>query len=145
VRRALIPVLLLLFGSGCHSYTYWARGPGLSRVAIDENAPHEETRWSVWWGAHQDVWEPYACQDANGNMTVFSKTVKQGDPIPPECAKAMYPLCDGNGAVGRVEVTGRWYTVPVMLFTLGIVQPMRVKAWCATQQGPGGPIAHAAH
>ena len=132
-------VVLLLTTTGCHSYAYYARGPGagLPRVAVDEHTPHEETRWSVLWGTMEDVWQPIGCKDSAGNSNVFGKDMKPTDPIPPECVQAMYPLCDGNGAVGRVEVSGRWFTVPMLIITLGILQPMRVKAWCATGTGPG--------
>lgn len=47
--------------------------------------------------------------------------------------------CDGNGA-GRVEFGFRWYTVPLMLLTLGIAVPNGVTVYCNTDAAPGdGP------
>lgn len=47
--------------------------------------------------------------------------------------------CDGQGA-GRVEVGFRWFTVPLMLLTLGIAVPNEVSVFCNTDASPGkGP------
>jgi hypothetical protein len=43
--------------------------------------------------------------------------------------------CDGNGA-GRVEVGFRWFSVPLMLITLGIVAPTEMVVFCNTDSPP---------
>ncbi len=121
-RRVALCTLTLEL-SGCYSYTYRGRGPGLDyqRVAI-ENRPHEEVRWSSWWGGHADEWSPMRCQaqDAEGHCT------------------EQIPYCDHG--LGQVEVSYTAASVLLTIVTLGIVVPMRVSAWCATDTGPhSGP------
>lgn len=122
VQRAAVCALTIGL-SGCYSYTYRVRGPGpdYQRVAI-ENSPHEEVRWSSWWGGHANEWSPMRCQvkDAEGHCT------------------EQVPYCDHG--LGQVEVSYTAASVLLTVVTLGIAVPMRVSAWCSTDTGPhSGP------
>jgi hypothetical protein len=121
-RRAIVGALAIGL-SGCYSYTYRGRGPApdFQRIAI-ENRPHEEVRWSSWWGGHGDEWSPLRCEakDAQGRCT------------------QQIPYCDYG--LGQVEVSYTAASVLLTIVTLGIAVPMRVRAWCATDSGPhSGP------
>lgn len=43
--------------------------------------------------------------------------------------------CDGLGA-GRVEVGFRWFSVPLMLVTLGIATPSEITVYCNVDAAP---------
>jgi len=119
----VVALLLIVTTSGCYSYTYRSRSPAgadLREIAI-ENYPHEEVRWSSWWGGHQDKWSPVeSVKDQSGKAH-------------------QVPQCDYG--LGQVTVSYTAATFLMTVFTLGIAVPMNVSAWCATEvpPKPGGP------
>jgi hypothetical protein len=47
--------------------------------------------------------------------------------------------CDGRGA-GRVETHFVWYSVPLLVLTLGFAVPAETTIWCITDEAPSeGP------
>lgn len=93
---------------GCYSYSYHRRSPAApnSYIAIDENRPLEQTRWSYFWG------------------------LLNQSPVSPVAEE-----CDGRGA-GKVAVTTPWYGVPLSLLTLGMASPSRLTLYCSTESPP---------
>jgi hypothetical protein len=113
------PIAALLILGACHSYTYRLRGdaPDFQRVAI-EATPHTSVRWSYLWGAIGDEWSPVLCLSRQPDGS---------------CAQQV-PHCDHG--LGQVEVSHTAYSAVLGILTLGIVLPVRVRAWCATETGP---------
>lgn len=111
---AALPIL-----GACYSYTYRlnAGEPDFQGIAI-ESTPHSSVRWSTWWGASGDYWNPVRCQS------------RQSDG---RCRQQV-PHCDQG--LGQVEVSYTPYTTVLAIVTLGIAVPMRVRAWCATESAP---------
>lgn len=108
--------------SACYTYSYQERnGPDLARIAIDRNAPTSEVRWTYLWGVLEDTWAPTGCaeKDPQGN-----------------CIRQI-PLCD-EGA-GQVTSGMVWYSVPVLLLTVGLVLPMKLEVDCATGRASDSP------
>ena len=57
----------------------------------------------------------------------------QSEWTPPSAA------CDGRGA-GRVDTHFVWYSVPLLVLTLGIAVPAETTVYCTTDEAPGeGP------
>ncbi len=118
--REVTVVLLaakLLTLQGCYQYAYHRPTPirPYNEIAIDEQLPQQTTRWSYLWGLVNDApWMPLTT-----------------DPV--------LPTCDGKGA-GKVQVGLAWYSLPVMLVTLGIAVPSRITIYCTTYSKPAvGP------
>jgi hypothetical protein len=119
--RRHLTLLLVLASGGCFSYHTRLAGPGLSTVAIDKE-PHSAVRWSYVWGLFQDVWKPAECVQRDARGTCLQEAAY--------CTKG----------VGKVDVAMTWFSVPVGLVTLGTVFPMRVSAYCATENQSGTPL-----
>jgi hypothetical protein len=134
VLRWALATSVLLGSTGCYGYAYQVRaGKNLNALSLDAEA-HSDTRWSYAWGLVSDEWSPTKCvQDLDGKCK----------PPPATCPK---PGCDGvcpppqqiicpNG-VGRVETDLRPYSMPLFVLTLGIVMPVRVRAYCSAAAPP---------
>jgi hypothetical protein len=97
--------------SGCYRYAYHERSPVGSHDLIAIDRQQVETH-SAW-----SYW--------------WGLQQSEWTPDPQKC--------DNNGA-GRVEVGFRWFSVPLMLLTLGIAMPNEVVVFCNVDAGPGpGP------
>lgn len=113
---------LFTYASGCYRSSFQERnGPDLQRVPIDRNLPTSAVRWSTFWGLKQDIWAPTACAEVDANGA---------------CLKEI-PLCD-QGA-GQVSAGTVWYSVPLVVVTLGIAMPIKMTVYCATDRNSGGP------
>jgi len=97
--------------SGCYRYAYHERSPVGSHDLIAIDRQQVETH-SAW-----SYW--------------WGLQQSEWTPDPQQC--------DNNGA-GRVEVGFRWFSVPLMLLTLGIAMPNQIVVFCNVDAGPGpGP------
>jgi len=106
--------------SGCYRTSYQERnGAELQRVPIDRNQPTSDVRWSTFWGLKQDIWAPTACLEQGADGTC----VKQA------------PLCE-KGA-GQVSAGTVWYSMPLVLLSLGTAMPIKVTVYCATDRSSG--------
>jgi hypothetical protein len=104
-------VLLGLGASGCYRYAYHERNPVGSHDLIAIDRQEVES-YTAW---------------------SYFWGLRQSEWAPDPLA------CDGNGA-GRVEVGFRWFSVPLMLLTLGVVAPTEMVVFCSTDNAPGeGP------
>jgi len=118
-RRGAACIVITLL-SGCYRTSFQERnGPELQRVPIDRNLPTSDVRWSTFWGLKQDTWAPTACLQEGPDGTC----VKQA------------PLCD-EGA-GQVTAGTVWYSMPLVLLSLGTAMPIKVTVYCATSRSSG--------
>lgn len=112
----------ILFSTGCYRSSFQERnGPDLQRVPIDRNQPTSAVRWSTLWGLKQDIWAPTGCAATDAKGT---------------CVKQI-PLCE-DGA-GQVSAGTVWYSVPLVVVTLGITMPIKMTVYCATDRSADGP------
>jgi hypothetical protein len=129
--RSVAIAALTIASSGCFSYVYHDRGARPDfRVPIDENAPHSDIRWSLWWStAH--VWKPIGCFYADGSTHYVDD-----DSPDPKCQR-YFPLCEHG--VGRTEVHLLVYSIPSAIVTLGMAMPAEATVYCSVVSEPNGP------
>lgn len=122
VMKFIVCGSVVLLANGCYRSSFQERnGLELQRVPIDRNQPTSAVRWSTFWGLKQDIWAPTAC----------AATDEHG-----ACTKQV-PLCE-KGA-GQVSAGTVWYSVPIVVVSLGIAMPMKMTAYCATDRAVPGP------
>ena len=106
---AILLAALLVVLPGCYRYAYHRPTPQrpFDAIAIDEQTPQKTIRWSYLWGLlNEPPWSPM-----------------RTDPL--------WPTCDGKGA-GKVEVAMVWYSIPMLLVTLGAAVPGQMTIYCTT-------------
>ena len=107
---ALIAVVVMVL-QGCYGYSYHRRSPVRPHDRIAiDQTSPQKTTRWSYWWGLQK---------------------NEWTPLPQACQ---------NKGAGKVNVEMAWYSVPVMLLSLGIATPTTVTLYCTTEQAPGrGP------